>query len=555
MRRRTFVRSTGLAMGWGLVAPGSLWSLAGPGQDPTLVFRGGRVFDGTGAPPVRADVAVAGDRIVAVGDGIPRAPLEVDVRGLALAPGFVDLHSHTDTELLVEPGAPGKIRQGVTTEVTGADGSSIGPWSDEELERERERFGDRYGVEIDFRDPAGFLRFVERRGMAVNLASMVGAGQVRARVMGLDDRPATAEELARMVAEVRRALEAGACGLSTGLEYTPGGFAELDELVALAAPLAGTGLPYASHMRNEDDRLLAAVEEAINVGTLARVPVQISHLKAQGRRNWWKAGPVLELVDAAAAGGVDVAFDVYPYTAYATGLANLFPLSVRDGGTEAFRARLEDPTLREGLEAAVSDKVASLGDWNSVQVTSTDRDALAWARGRRLGDLARERDLDPYDLLVHILTNGGGGMVGFGMREENVDRLLAHPRAMVCSDGSALAVEGPLSEGSPHPRNYGTFPRILGRYVREKGVLSMEEAIYKMTSAPARRVGLTDRGRIAPGMAADVVVFDPDRVIDRATFEEPHRYAEGILHVAVNGRLVLRDGRETGARPGRALRP
>lgn len=555
MRRRAFVRTTGRALGAAALLPGGSWGPFLAGRRPDLVLRGGLVYDGTGGPPVEADVAITGDRITAIGRALADAgALELDVRGLAVAPGFIDIHTHSDTTVLADRRAPSKVRQGVTTEVAGADGGSVGPWTEAEAEAARERLRERYGVEIDFHDLAGYLDFVDRFPPAVNLATMVGAGQLRHFVMGDDDRPADDAELARMVAEVRRALAAGAVGLSSGLEYTPGGFASLEELVALAGPLRGTGLPYASHMRNEDDRLMAAVEEAVNVGRFADVPVEISHLKAQGQRNWWKADPVLEALEAARADGIDVAFDVYPYVAYSTGLANLFPLWTRDGGGDAFRARLEDPALRPRLEAAVRDKVHSLGSWDSVQVTSTADASLAWARGRRLGTLAGERGEDPYALLVRILTAGGGGMVGFGMSEENVAKLLAHPLAVVCSDGSALATEGPLAEGSPHPRSFGTFPRVLGHYVRERRALPLEDAIRKMTSAPADRVGLRDRGRLEVGRFADVVAFDPDRVADRATYEAPFQYPEGIPHVVVNGRLVLRDGAHTEERPGRALR-
>lgn len=542
MKRLAFLRTTAIGLGGAALAPGSaLAALRGRASD--IVIRGGTVFDGLGGPPFEGDVAIVGGRISAVARHIgERGAEEIDARGLAVAPGFIDIHSHTDSTVLVEPHAPGKLLQGVTTEIVGADGGSMGPWTDEQFERQRERWRERAGIDIDFRDPVGFMRFVRRMGSATNLFSMIGAGSVRAFVMGEDDRPPTDSELARMVAEVERAIAGGAVGLSSGLEYTPGGFATLDELVALARPLAGTGLPYMSHMRNEDDRLLAAIEEAINVGRFAGVPVEISHLKAQGERNWWKAGPALKTIERARDDGVDVAFDVYPYVAYSTGLANLFPLWSRDGGGEAFRARLADPAQRERLEALVQAKIASLGSWDAVQVTSTSSESHAYARGRRLGSLAAERGVEPYDLLVDILRSGGGGMVGFGMSEENVARQLAHPLSVVCSDGSALATTGPLSEGVPHPRNYGTFPRVLGRYVREQGVLPLETAIAKMTSMPAGRVGLRDRGRLAVGAYADVVVFDPDTIEDRATFEEPHQYAVGVRDVIVSGRLPIRAG-------------
>ncbi|MGH7483616.1 MAG: N-acyl-D-amino-acid deacylase family protein, partial [Longimicrobiales bacterium] len=523
-----------------------------------LILRGATVYDGTGAAGHAADVAVGEGRILEIGASPGAAGAEVvDLGGLALAPGFVDIHSHTDLSLLVDARAESKIRQGCTTEVSGQDGGSIGPWSDAAFEDVRASYRERYGVEIDFRDPGGFLDRIGRERVAVNVATMVGAGTVRAAVVGADDRPATDAELARMVALVREALGRGACGLSSGLEYTPGGFATLAELAALAGPLRGTGLPYASHMRNEDDHLLAAIEEALNVGRAAGVPVQISHLKTQGERNWWKVGPVLELLEAARADGLDVLYDRYPYIAYSTGLSNLFPLWTRDGGTDAFTARLQDPALRGRIEAAVREKIEQLGSWDSVQITGTAADELAWARGQRLGELARAREVDPYELLLSLMLTDRGrtGMVGFGMSEQNTARFLAHPLGMVCSDSGARALDGPLSGGSPHPRTYGTFPRVLGHYVRERGVMPLETAVHKMTWLPASRVGLLDRGRIAPGAAADLVAFDPAEVDDRATFENPHQYPVGIQHVLVAGEFVLRDGRRTGALPGRPLRP
>jgi N-acyl-D-amino-acid deacylase len=559
MTRRDFLRAgaaAGAAAGASALSGRTLWAAEPHTADSVL--RGALVFDGSGAPPVEADVALAGDRIVGVGPRLRASGArELDLRGLALAPGFVDIHSHTDLPLLVNPRAESKVRQGVTTEVVGQDGSSLGPWTAEQAARLDEGYRDRYGVALGFRELAGFFRTLEQRGSAVNVASMVGQGTVRGFVVGEDDRPATAAEIERMQEQVREALRAGACGLSSGLEYTPGAFAGTAELAAVAAPLRGTGLPYASHMRNEDDRLLAAIEEAIHTGHAAGVPVQISHLKCQGERNWWKVGPALETIAAAHAAGSDVAFDVYPYIAFSTGLANLFPIHARDGGDEAFLARLRDPERHTELEAAVRAKIEQLGSWDSVQVTSTHSDALAWARGRRLGQLAAERNEDPYALLVRLIVEdrNRAGMVAFAMSEENVARKLAHPLSLVCSDGAAFAPYGPLSEGSPHPRAYGAFPRVLGHYCRERRTLPLEAAIHKMTALPAARLRLEGRGRIAPGAFADLVAFDPDRVADRATFSDPHRYPAGIPHVWVNGRAVIRDAEHTGNLPGRPLRP
>jgi len=557
--RRTFV---GAAAGFVAAASvPSLHILVRPGRrrvTADLLLRGAAVYDGSGAPPTEAEVAVAGDRIKAVGRSLDAPGAQViDLKDLALAPGFIDIHSHTDLGLTINPSAASKIRQGVTTEVTGQDGDSIGPWREDEAREIHERYASRYGAELDFRDLGGFFKWLERNPPGINLASMVGNGTVRGHVIGNDDRRATQAELDRMVALVTSALHDGACGVSSGLEYVPSAFADLAELVTLAGPLRGTGLPYASHMRNEDDRVVAAVEEALNVGRLAGVPVQISHLKAQGQRNWWKAEPVLHMLEAARADGIDVMYDRYPYVAFSTGLSNLFPIWARDGGTERFLQRLDDPEQAPRIEEAVRAKIAQLGSWDAVQVTSTNSPDLAWAEGQRLGSVAQARGVEPYVLLLQLIRGdrARSGMVGFGMSEENTTRFLAHSLGMVCSDGSALSVEGPLSEGTPHPRNFGTFPRVLGHYVRELRAMPLQTAIHKMTGMPARRLRMEGRGTIAPGAFADLVAFDPDTVADRATFANPHQYPVGIPHVMVNGQFVLRDGEPTDARPGRVVRP
>jgi N-acyl-D-amino-acid deacylase len=559
--RRQFVAATaGAAIGLAAAPLRALWMSATPRLQGASdwILRGATVYDGTGTPPRDVDVAVAGDRVAAVGSRLAAPGARVlDLRGLALAPGFVDIHSHSDLGLLVDPKAQSKIRQGVTTEVAGQDGSSVGPWSDDRWRETADSYRTRYGIDIDFKELAGFLRRLDHQPAAVNVATMVGHGTVRAMVIGEGGRPATADERRRMAALVADALAAGACGVSSGLEYLPGAFADLAELAEVAAPLQGTGLPYASHMRNEDDHLLAAIEETFNTGRRARVPVHLSHLKAQGARNWWKAAVVLDMVDAARAAGLDVTFDVYPYVAYSTGLSNMFPVWARAGGADGLLARLDDPATAARIEAEVRDKVDQLGSWDAVQITNTAADSLFWARGKRLGQLAAARGVEPYALFLQIVRGdrNRAGMIGFGMSEANVGRFLAHPASIVCSDGSALAVEGPLSGGAPHPRNFGTFPRVLGVFCRDRRVLPLETAIHKMTQAPSRRLKMAGRGVIAPGAFADLVAFDPDRVADRATFESPLQYPVGIPHVMVNGQWVLRDGEHTGARPGRVVRP
>jgi N-acyl-D-amino-acid deacylase len=539
----------------------SLASLSGSGppawwETPDLVLRGGTVIDGSGAPGVEADVAVVGDRIQALGRITAQGSVEVDLRGKVLAPGFIDIHTHADLPLLANPRAENRVLQGITLEVGGQCGGSPGPWGEEEFQAIRESYAALHGVDVDFRDLRGFFLALERTPPSVNAACMVGHGTIRGTVVGQDNRPATMEELARMRLLVREALHQGAVGLSSGLEYTPGGFAPREELVEMARELEGWGYPYASHMRNEDDQLLAAVEEALHVGRVAGVPVQLSHLKAQGERNWWKGAAVLEVIDSAAAQGSAVHFDRYPYVAYSTGLSNLFPAWARAGGTDAFLARLADPEEGPALEAYAREKVAQLGSWNSVQVSSIASGTNAWMKGLRLGDAAAAAGEEPLELAVRLLREerGGVGMIGFGMSEENTALILSHPRGMICSDGSVYALSGPLSEGAPHPRSYGTFPRVLGHYVREKGVMPLETAILKMTGLPARKLRLRDRGVLRPGAFADLVAFDPDTVADRATFDEPRRYPVGIEWVVVNGVLTVQGGEMTGALAGRPVR-
>jgi N-acyl-D-amino-acid deacylase len=526
--RRTFLAATSGALAW-LGTPPALrlpWR-----REFDLVLRRAAVFDGLGGPVREADVGIEAGRVAAVGADLEPGVEEINLAGLALAPGFVDIHSHADATLVDDPRAESVIRQGITTIVVGQDGTS--------------------------RETGRFLGLVADLAPACNVATMVGLGSVRAAVVGEADRRATPEELDRMVLLVEQGLTEGACGISSGLEYVPGAYATHDELVALADPAGARGLPYATHMRNEDDRLLEALDEAITVAREARCALQVSHLKAQGPRNWGRMTEALDRIAASRDDGLDVMFDVYPYTAYQTGLPSLFPLWSREGGAGPFLARLGDPATADWIRRETLEKVELIGGWNNVMIASAGQGGDRATEGRRLGELAAERNADPYDEAVNLLrqSRATAGMVGFAMSEPNVERALAHPLAMVCSDGGAFAVAGPARRGHPHPRSFGTFPRVLGRYVRQRGALPLEDALRKMTSRPASRVRLMDRGRIAPGAAADLVAFDPASVLDRATYQDPFQYPDGITMVLVNGLIVLRNGQRTLARPGRALRP
>jgi len=533
MQRRRFIRLGATVVGTAAL-PHDLFREQSRPAAHDLVLRGGVIVDGSGRPRFSADVAITGARIARIAPRIAeRGTREIDCSGMVVAPGFVDIHSHADGSMFADPLMESVVRQGVTTVVIGADGSSRGT------------------------DIGALHTSIDKLRPAANVASCIGLGSVRAAVVGADDRPATAAELARMVRLVEAAVSAGAVGVSSGLEYTPGAFASLDELIALCKPLAARGLAYSTHMRNEDDRLLDAIDESIAVARGAGCALQISHLKTQGPRNWGKLDDVFARIEAARAEGVDVAFDRYPYLAYQTGLTSLFPVWSRDGGTERFFARLADPAVEPRIRAETLAKIELIGGWENVQVASVTAAEDKAAEGRRLGSWAAERGIEPYELAVAMLRRNGGtvGMVGFAMSEENLERILAHPLGMVASDGNALAVSGPARRGVPHPRGAGSFARLLGRYVRERGTLTLEEAVHKMTALPASRMKLSfgGRGTLVEGNVADVVVFDPRTVGDRATFTDPFQYAEGIKATIVNGGMAYVDG-VRGERTGRAVR-
>ena len=532
--RRSFVTASGNALLAAACAPAVLARRS----DYDLVIRGGTLFDGTGSAGRELDLALTNGRIAAIAPRITeRGREEIDARGLAVAPGFVDIHSHGDGTLAEDPRAESVIRQGITTIVVGVDGGSRATGTPE-------------------KSFAALFDSIDALRPSPNVASMVGLGTIRGAVIGDINRPATPDELTRMTAMVERALADGACGTSSGLEYTPGAFASGEELIALCRPLASRRLPYATHMRNEDDRLLDAIDESIAVARGAGCPLQISHLKTQGPRNWPKLDEVFRRVEDARHADVDVAFDRYPYVAYATGLTNLFPVWSRDGGTDAFLARLADPAVSPRIRQETLAKVELIGGWDNAQITSVRAPEDRAAEGKRLGAYAKAMNSDPYELTVNLLRRNRGdvGMVGFAMSESNLERILAHPLGMVCTDGGAFAIDGPTRRGNPHPRGAGSFPRVLARYVRERKVLTLGDAIRKMTSLPASRVHLADRGRLAVGLAGDVVVFDPAHAADTATFEAPFQYPVGISVVVVNGSVTLRDGQRSATGSGRALR-
>lgn len=496
-----------------------------------VLIVGGTVYDGSGAPGRRADVALAAGRIARVG-ALADAPARrrIDARGLAVAPGFIDLHAHIDP-ILQLPGCESAVRQGITTSLGGPDGTS--PWP----------LGD-------------YLANLDNIPLGMNVAYLVGQGSIRRAVLKLVDRPPTSAELATMQQMVAQAMDAGAFGLSTGLKYLPGAFTKTDEIVALARVAAEKGGFYTSHLREEGEGLIPAVEEAIAIGRQAGIPIVLTHHKVVGKPSWGASVRTLALVDEARAAGFDVSIDQYPYAASNTSISILIPAWAMAGGREEFKRRMADPAQRRKAHAEIVHAI--LTDRGAGDIARVQFATVAWKRdleGRTLRDWCVERGLPPTaesgaDLVIEAESNGGCVCIFHAMDDADVERIMRHPQTMIASDGrlAKLGVE------QPHPRAYGTFPRVLARYVREKKVLTLEAAIFKMSGQPALRLGLKDRGRVAEGMRADVVIFDPATVRDEATFKDPHRYPQGIPFVFVNGIAVVDDGRFTDARPGVVLR-
>ncbi len=524
-----------------------------------LKIEGGTVIDGTGSPTARADVGIVGETITAVGD-LSREPAGriIDATGLTVTPGFIDIHSHSDWRLWANRRAESKIRQGVTTEVVGNCGFSPAPVSDE-FRGDLKGFALYLppGMDFSWRSMGEYLERYEDGGVALNVVQLVGHGTLRLAAMGFARRAPSAREQAVMERLAEESMAGGAAGLATGLIYAPGSYAATEEIVAVARRVAALGGFYASHIRGEGATLLDAVAEAIRVGREGGLPVQVSHIKAAGRPHWGRVREALALVDAARAEGLDVMADVYPYTASSTTLRTLLPDWALEGGIEAMLDRLGDQECRARIRAELTGGgqtlMRGLG-WDDIMLAYSA--ARPEAQGRRLSEIAAAAGRDPVDVVCDLIVadRGKAYVILFQLDEADLRRALEHPWVMIGSDGSALAVEGELGAGKPHPRSYGTFPRVLGRYAREQRVLGLPTAVRKMTGLPALRLGLADRGVLRAGAKADVVVLDPARVADLATYEDPHRYARGIERVLVNGRIVIDGDRHTGALPGRVLR-
>ena len=516
-----------------------------------LLIRGGTVIDGTGGPARRADVAVRDGRIVAVGEvGTGSDARTIDASGRVVSPGFIDIHSHSDESVLINSACESAVHQGVTLVAAGNCGGASAPvlgLAAEELDRDLER----YKLERTWTSFGEYAAAIDRSGTAINFCSFVGHGTLRMCVMGADDRAPTNGELAAMQALLRASLEDGAIGLSTGLIYPPSAYGTTDEISALASVVRDHDGLYASHIRNEGDDLFAAIEENLEIGRRSGVRVQLSHHKASQKKNWGKVRESTAMIERAQAAGVDVIADQYPYTASSTGLAVTIPKWAHAGGSRALCLRLQDPAVRQRIRGEYTETERS---WTDIVIARAVHHP-DWS-GKSVAQLAASAQRDPLEWTCDALVEHDGAIdiIHHSMDEADVRYVLAKPWVCIGSDSRANAPYGPLSFGKPHPRSYGTFPRVLGHYARDEGVITLEDAVRKMTSLTASRLGLRDRGTVREGAWADLVVFDPDRIIDTATYDEPHRYPAGIDHVVVNGVVVTHGDETLSDRPGRFLR-
>jgi N-acyl-D-amino-acid deacylase len=526
-----------------------------------VIIRGGTVYDGTGAPGRRADVGIRGDRVATVGDlSGASAPTVIDATGLAVAPGFINMLSWSTESLIVDGRSQGEIRQGVTTQIFG-EGSSMGPMTDVMKKRAYEQMGD-LKFDITWTSLSEYLHTLETRGVSQNVASFIGATTIREHVIGLEDRKPTPAELDEMRGLVRQEMEAGALGIGSSLIYAPAFYASTEELIELCKVAAQYRGKYISHMRSEGNRLLEAVDELIRISRDANIPAEIYHLKAAGQANWPKIDQVIAKVEAAQKEGLKITADMYTYPAGATGLDAAMPPWVLDGGYEEAYKRLSDPETRKKIAEAIrkggsdwENLYLAAGSPERVILVEFKNEKLKPLTGKTLAEAARLRNEDPVDTIMNLVLEDRTrvGTVYFMMSEDNLRKQIKLPWVSFGSDASSMSPEPPFTKSSTHPRAYGNFARVLGKYVREDKVLTLEEAVRKLSGLPATNLELDGRGYLRQGMFADVVVFDAATIADRATFEAPHQFAVGMKHVFVNGTQVLRDGEHTGAKPGRAL--
>ena len=527
-----------------------------------LIIAGGHVIDGTGSPWYTADVGIRHGRIAAIGTlKSAAAKQRIDAAGLVVAPGFIDMLGQSEFTILVDPRLPSKIYQGITTEITG-EGTSPAPMSGHARDEAAQTL-EHYGLTADWQSLGEYFARLERSGLGINLASYVGATTLREVVIGGADRPATAAELERMRALVREAMLQGAVGVSTSLEYAPAPYASTEELIAMAAEAAAYGGIYATHMRSEGDGMAAALDETFRIAREAHIPAEIWHLKVAGKKNWGHMPEMIKRIEAARASGLDITADTYAYTAWFNDMSAFVPPWAHDGGNEKMVERLKDPALRARIVKDIRTPSAAWdNEWDevpgpdSILIGVVKNPALRGLQGQTIAAIAKSRAKDPLETLLDILVedNGFTGCAVFGMQEDDVALALVQPWTSINNDSSGTSPEGILGQEHPHPRAYGTFPRILRKYVREEHRLSLEEAIRKFTALPAQRMRLTDRGVLKLGLWADITVFNPETIADRSTFSAPNALAVGMRWVLVNGVPVIADGKMTGAKPGQVLR-
>jgi N-acyl-D-amino-acid deacylase len=526
-----------------------------------LVIANGHIIDGTGSPWYAGDVAVKAGRIAAIGNLSNAARKRtIDAHGMIVAPGFIDMLGQSELSVLVDPRLPSKIFQGITTEITG-EGNSVAPINDVILKEEQSGF-DHYQIKADWRNFQQYFARVQKQGIGINMGHYIGATTIREMVIGFDDRTPTADELKRMQDLVAEAMKQGALGLSTALQYPPAPYAHTDELIALAQTASQYGGVYATHMRSEGDAEMTALEETFRIGAEAHIPVEIFHLKVSGQRNWGKASQVISSIEAARARGIDVAADTYAYTAWQNSFSAFIPPWASDGGSAALIARLKDPTTRARIR---KDMITPSTDWDNewleikgpqdILITAVNNKDLLKYQGKRISEIAQEWHEDPIDAICDFLIKDSAAtnVAVFGMDEPDVRLILQQPWVSVDNDASGASLEGILGTEHPHPRAYGTFPRILHKYVRDEHVLTLSDAIRKFSALPAQREHLSDRGVLKLGMWADVVVFDANEIRDAATYEDPNHLSIGMKFVLVNGVPVIDMGKMTGALPGRIL--
>ena len=529
-------------------------------QSFDIIIKNGTVYDGTGGPPRKVDVGIKGDRIAAIGNlSRATAPNIVDAKGLAVAPGFINMLAHSESSWIVDPRSLSELKQGVTTQIFGE--LSMGPLSDEMKRRLREQQGD-LKYDIAWTTLAEYLQYLEKRGVSQNFASFIGAATIRENVIGLEDKPPTPAQLDQMRELVRREMESGALGITTALIYPPAFFAKTDELIELCKVAAKYKGKYTVHMRSEGNQLIEGVQETMRIGREAGLPVEIYHLKALGKDNWPKMDQVIKMIEDARRQGLKITANMYTYTAGGTGLDSSMPPWVFDGGREAAYKRLQDPATRQKIAEAVR---TPTNDWENLYLAagSPDRILLASFRseklkaytGKTLAEVAKLRGKDPVETIMDLVLEDRSriGTIYFLMSEENIKKQIRLPWVSFGSDAASIAPEGVFLKSSAHPRAYGNFARLLGKYVRDEKVISLTEAVRRLTGLPATNLELDHRGFLKPEMFADVVVFDPKTIADRATFENPHQFAVGVKDVFVNGVQVLKDGEHTGAKPGKAL--